>query len=80
MHSLIQAMIAIDDLYLSWQRPVTRSLSRLGKMLVTWLNDSGIFFDSQCEIHLDGPAMTMDYKCREYLESGKHAGADAISH
>ena len=41
MHNLLQAMIAIDDLYYLATSP---NVSRFDAELVTWLNDSGIHF------------------------------------
>ncbi len=44
MHNLLQAMIAIDDLY---YLATPSSVSRFDADLVTWLNDSGISFDTK---------------------------------
>ena len=44
MHNLLQAMIAIDDLY---YLATPSRVSRFDADLVTWLNDSGISFDAK---------------------------------
>lgn len=44
MHNLLQAMIAIDDLY---YLATPSRVSRFDADLVTWLNDSGIRFDAK---------------------------------
>ncbi len=44
MHNLVQAMIAIDDLY---YLATPSRVSRFDADLVTWLNDSGISFDTK---------------------------------
>ncbi|MCY4018431.1 MAG: DUF1828 domain-containing protein [Chloroflexi bacterium] len=44
MHNLLQAMIAIDDLY---YLATPSKVSRFDADLVTWLNDAGIRFDAK---------------------------------
>ena len=57
MHNLLQAMIAIDDLY---YLATPSSVSRFDADLATWLSDSGISFDAK--IFKGRTGYNVDYK------------------